>query len=58
MTPTDPIWELIAYSLLGSFALMLYLAWAWEASGWMTDKYIEWKLRRHHKEILKGGGNG
>lgn len=49
MTPTDPIYGLIALSAVTSWGVFMYLYFAWQLSGWLTDRYIEWKLRRFHK---------
>lgn len=50
LTPTDPIYGLIALSAITSWAVLMYIYFAWQLSGWMTDKYIEWKLRRFHSK--------
>tara|TARA_A100001201_G_C3993647_1_gene172386 strand:+ start:137 stop:346 length:210 start_codon:yes stop_codon:yes gene_type:complete len=50
LTPTDPIYGLIALSAITSWAVLMYLYFAWQLSGWMTEKYIEWKLRRFHSK--------
>jgi hypothetical protein len=52
MTPTDPFWVLISYSMLFGIVTMLACGIAWQLSGWLYDKYYHYRMLKIHRQFI------
>lgn len=52
MTPTDPFWELLSFSIMFGITLMFVIGFAWQLSGWLYDKYYNYRMLKIHRQFI------